>query len=201
MPTENDTIVEEPIVTEITADNTDGGDLGIEQITHLLILQKLSKLKDEFASKGMELKQRQDKVRWIHDLMQRLNKRVDKETGEIDLTHKKIDEKTGELKAGESAEGDEELQSLLELRRKLKEASQDHGYEIKAQGSYSKDERERMIDNLRMVCDDLNLQNDLQLQDLNQLVNERYEVYQMARAVFKPLHDDKLHKARSISGR
>ena len=58
-----------------------------------------------------------------------------------------------------------------------------------------------MLENLKMSCDDLNLQNDMQLQDLNQLMNERYEVYQMARAIMKPLHDDKVHKARSISGR
>jgi hypothetical protein len=201
MSPDNNPAVEETVTTEVITGEPPTTDLGIEQITHLLILQKLSSLKEQFATKGLELKQRQDKVRWVHDLMQRLNKRVDKETGVLDLTHKKIDETTGELKAGESAEGDQELQGLLEVRRRLKEAAGDRGYEVKAQGSYTKDERERMIENLRMVCDDLNLQNDLQLQDLNQLVNERYEVYQMARAVFKPLHDDKLHKARSVSGR
>lgn len=197
----NDTTINDVIGPEAIVGTDDAGSLNIEQLAHLLVLNKLDKMKQDFTTKGMELKERQDKVRWLHDLMQRLNKRVSKETGELDLTHAKIDEKTGQLKEGMSAEGDTDLQALLELRQMLKEAATDRGYEIKSQGKYNKDERERMTDNLKMVCDDLNLQNDLQLQDLNQLINERYEVYQMARAIMKPLHEDKVHKARSASGR
>lgn len=200
MADQGETIVDDVIGTEVAAAIELSQELNVEQLTHLLILSKVDKLKTDFAGKGRELKERQDKVRWIHDLMQSLNKRVNKETGELDLTHKKIDEKTGELKSGHTAEGDEELQALLHLRARLKDAK-DKGYEIKVQGKYDKDERERMLENLKMSCDDLNLQNDMQLQDLNQLMNERYEVYQMARAIMKPLHDDKVHKARSISGR
>ncbi|MDP1834472.1 MAG: hypothetical protein Q8K75_00955 [Chlamydiales bacterium] len=194
-------LIDDVIATDSISEIADPTDMSIEEITQLLILSKLDNLKTEFAQKGQELKTRQDKVRWLHDLMQKLNKRIDKETGELDLTHVKIDETTGLLKEGQTIDGDEELKAILELRSKLKEAANEKGYEVKAQGKYNKDERERMLDNLRMICDDLNLQNDMQLQDLNQLINERYEVYQMARAILKPLHDDKLHKARSISGR
>ncbi len=194
-------------VLDVGAEGTDAVDtvndvdLTIEQLTDLMILKKLGQLKEDFASKGKELKTRQDKVRWLHDLMQRMNKRINKETGEIDLTHPKIDEATGELKEGESVDDDKDLENLLVLRRMMKEAANDRGYEIEAKGKYNKDERERMTDSLRMICDDLNLQNDMQLQDLNQLINERYEVYQLARAILKPLHEDKLHKARAMSGR
>lgn len=197
---DNSTTIDDVIAAE-AVDAASEIDTSLEDLTQLLILSKLDNLKQGFAEKGQELKERQDRVRWLHDIMQKLNKRVDKDTGELNLTHAKIDETTGLLKEGVGVDGDEELAALLDLRTKLKEAAQDKGYEVKAQGKYSKDERERLMDNLRMICDDLNLQNDMQIQDLNQLINERYEVYQMARAILKPLHDDKQHKARSIAGR
>jgi len=189
------------VAPEVAAVEEDLSGVTMEQISQLMILQKLDALRTEFRSKGMELHKRQERVRWLHDLLQRINKRVDKETGELDLTHASIDEKTGKLKEGINVEDDQELQDIMKLRELLQEAAGDQGYEITAKSKYNKDERERMTDNLRMVCDDLNLQNDMQMQDLNQLVNERYEVYQMARAIMKPLHEDKVHKARSLSGR
>jgi len=186
---------------EVSSIEEDLTGVTMEQISQLMILQKLDALRTDFRGKGMELRKRQERVRWLHDLLQRINKRVDKETGELDLTHSSIDEKTGKVKEGVSLDDDKELQDVIRLRELLQQAADDKGYEITAKSKYNKDERERMTDNLRMVCDDLNLQNDMQLQDLNQLVNERYEVYQMARAIMKPLHEDKVHKARSLSGR
>ena len=186
---------------EVSSIEEDLTGVTMEQISQLMILQKLDALRTDFRGKGMELRKRQERVRWLHDLLQRINKRVDKETGELDLTHSSIDEKTGKVKEGVSLDDDLELQDVIRLRELLQQAADDKGYEITAKSKYNKDERERMTDNLRMVCDDLNLQNDRQLQDLNHLVNERYEVYQMARAIMKPLHEDKVHKARSLSGR
>ena len=52
-----------------------------------------------------------------------------------------------------------------------------------------------------MHIEDLNTQNDMQLQTVTQLTNERYETYQMARAIMKPLDEDKKQKARSVAGR
>ena len=66
---------------------------------------------------------------------------------------------------------------------------------------YNNEERERLIENIRMTIEDFNVQNEMQLQMVTRLTNERYESYQMARSILKPLHDDKMSKARAISGR
>jgi vacuolar-type H+-ATPase subunit H len=67
--------------------------------------------------------------------------------------------------------------------------------------TYTREERDRLIENVRMSCDDLNTQNEMQLQTISRLTNERYEVYQMARSILKPLHEDKISKARAAGGR
>jgi hypothetical protein len=66
---------------------------------------------------------------------------------------------------------------------------------------YKKDELDRLLDNIRMEVDDLNVVNEMQLQNLNRLVTHYHEIYQMMKSIMKPLHDDKINKARSIAGR
>ena len=67
--------------------------------------------------------------------------------------------------------------------------------------SFSREERDGSVENIRITADDINVMNDMQLQTISRLTNERYESYQMARSILKPLHDDKLRKAREISGK
>jgi len=64
---------------------------------------------------------------------------------------------------------------------------------------YNKDERDRLVENIRMTIEDLNVKNDMQLQTITRLTNERYESYQMARSILKPLHDDKINKAHAMA--
>lgn len=66
---------------------------------------------------------------------------------------------------------------------------------------YTKEELERLLSNLRSSVDDLNVINDMQLQNLNRMVTNYYEIYQMMKSIMKPLHEDKIAKARAISGR
>jgi len=66
---------------------------------------------------------------------------------------------------------------------------------------YSREERERLVENIRMACDDLNMENDMQIQTVTRLTNERYEAFQLARSIMKPLHEDKINKARALAGR
>lgn len=67
--------------------------------------------------------------------------------------------------------------------------------------TYNKEERERLIENIRITSDDNNVLNDMQLQSITRLTTERYESYQLARSIMKPLHEDKVNKARAIAGR
>jgi hypothetical protein len=95
-----------------------------------------------------------------------------------------------------------QVQGIRDLRKGLQEAHEQRQVEIKwPVDSYNRDERDALVSALDMACKDLNLQNDLQMQDLNRVYQDRLEVLQMARSIMKNLHDDKVHKARSANGR
>ena len=86
--------------------------------------------------------------------------------------------------------------------KKLLRQAKEYGVDInEGKFKYNSDERERLIENIRMSADDYNVLNDMQLQTITRLTNERYESYQLARSIMKPLHDDKVNKARAIGGR
>lgn len=94
------------------------------------------------------------------------------------------------------------VQGIRDLRRRLQEAHEQNRFEFKwPVDSYNRDERDALTSAIDMACKDLTLQNDLQMQDFNRVYQDRLEVLQMARAIMKNLHDDKVHKARSTSGR
>ena len=113
---------------------------GLQTIAQLLILHKLDSLKTDFSVKSQELKQRQDRVRWLHELMQKVNKMVDRETGELDLSHPKIDPATGLLKEGMSIDNDEHLQAILDIRAQIRGAAEQEGCHLKDQERYSREE-------------------------------------------------------------
>jgi hypothetical protein len=83
----------------------------------------------------------------------------------------------------------------------LKQAKE-YGVDLKDDKfKFNKEERERLIENIRLTIDDCNVLNDMQLQTITRLTTERYESYQLARSIMKPLHEDKTNKARAIAGR
>ncbi|MDP1834469.1 MAG: hypothetical protein Q8K75_00940 [Chlamydiales bacterium] len=94
------------------------------------------------------------------------------------------------------------VQDIMELRSLLQKARDVYRIEIKwPVEEYNRDEREALTSSIDMSVKDFSLQNDLQMQDLSRLHQEQIELLQMFRAAFKTLHEDKLHKARSASGR
>ena len=156
-------------------------DMELEQLVFLLT-ERLNQLQQKSTDEFKELKNRQDEVVQMHKIMKVINSNTnDNSELSYDVTH--------------------------ELVQHLKDAQEKFGIDI--QGGtikdgkiyYSKDQRERLIDNIRMTIDDHNTKNDMQMQTVTRLINERYESYQMARAILKPIHDDKMSKARAISGR
>lgn len=151
-------------------------DLSLETLIMLIHTERLKTLKDQTASEFTELRERQAKVRQLHDSMKAINQATTP-TGELNLKDKP---------------------ELVQLLSKSKE----HGAEVtEGKNKYNKDERDRLIENLRMTIEDLNVQNDMQLQTVQRLTNERYESFQLARSILKPLHDDKQNKARQMAGR
>ncbi len=160
----------------------DSKDMELEQLVFLLLTERLNQLQQKSMDEFKELKKRQDEVVQMHKVLKAINANTNNES---------------ELSFDLSSDL---MQHLNHARDKL-------GIEIQPGAikdnkmTYTKDQRERLIDNIRMTIDDHNTRNDMQMQTVTRLINERYESYQMARAILKPIHDDKMSKARAIAGR
>lgn len=159
-------------------DNEGGIDpenLSLEALILLINTERLKYLQEKTQNEFSELKDRQAKVAELHNILKALNAATDAK-GELDLTK------------------NEELKQLLSKAKEL-------GVDVKdGKFKFNKEERERLVENIRMTVEDLNVKNDMQLQVISRLTNERYESYQMARSILKPLHDAKTSYARAMRG-
>lgn len=173
----DETTINEVFTPNINGTMPDGGadDLSLESLALLINTNRLKFLEDKIKLQFVELKKRQDQVTFLHKLIKTINVATD--NGAFDCSN------------------NPDLQDLLAQAK-------EQGVDIKdGKFSYNSDERERLIDNIRMTADDYNVLNDMQLQTITRLTNERYESYQLARSIMKPLHDDKTNKARAMAGR
>ncbi|KIC74582.1 Uncharacterized protein DB42_BB00090 [Neochlamydia sp. EPS4] len=163
-------------------DSKETTEMELEQLVFLLLTERLNQLQQKSNDEFQELKKRQEEVVQMHKVLKLINSQTtDRSELSFDTSH--------------------------DLTHHLKDAREKLGIDIQ-EGSikngkmiYTKDQRDRLIDNIRMTIDDYNTKNDMQMQTVNRLINERYESYQMARAILKPIHDDKMSKARAIMGR
>ncbi|MDF2549229.1 MAG: hypothetical protein K0S07_296 [Chlamydiales bacterium] len=131
-----------------------------------------ARIQKEFAA----LKEGQEQVRFLHKVQKAINA-LSKEDGTLDIS------------------GNDELKQYFQEARQM-------GVPIdEGKVKFTVHERERLLENFQMTVEDLNTQNDMQLQTVTRLTNERYESFQLARSVLRPLHEDKLNKARAIGGR
>lgn len=164
-----------PVSTEpVEQDMSKYEGLSLESLVLLLNTERLANLKETTKKELEELRKRQSDVKKLHEAMRAINTATD-EKGKLDF------------------KSDAELQQHIQNAREL-------GVDIKDdKTSYTKDERDRLLENIRMAVDDLNIDNDLQIQTISRLTNERYESYQMARSILKPLSDAKQRMAREVS--
>lgn len=171
--------ITEPVMELLAAAETDpspNNHLSIEALILLINTERLNYLKEQTRKELEELKNRQEKVKTLHKLLRAINKATD-DKGKLDLS------------------ANPEIKDLIKSVKEL-------GVDIKeGKLSYTKEERDRLVENIRITGDDYNVECDMQLQTISRLTNERYETYQMARSILKPLHDDKMRKAREVSGR
>lgn len=163
-------------------DPKDPKEMELEQLVFLLLTERLKQLQKKSTDEFKELKQRQEEVVQMHKVLKVINSHT---TDESEL----------------SFDPDGELMHHINHAREQFGIDIQDGTMKDGKMTYTKDQRERMIDNIRMTIDDHNTKNDMQMQTVTRLINERYESYQMARAILKPIHDDKMSKARAIAGR
>lgn len=148
----------------------------LESLTLLVNAERLRFLHQKTHAEFSSLKERQKEVSTLHKLMKAIN-------------------------TATNSDGTFDCSSNKELQKQLADAKSS-GIDIKeGKFSYNSAERERLTQNIQMTIDDLNVQNDMQMQTVTNLNNERYESYQLARSIMKPLDEDKRNKARAIAGR
>jgi len=150
-------------------------DMSLESLILLINAERLKNLQTKTETEFDALRARQQNVADLHDVIKAINTATDK-NGAIDITN------------------DTNLQNLIENAKNL-------GVDVKeGQMVFNKDEKDRLIENIRMTVEDLNVQNDMQLQTISRLTNERYESYQLARSILKPLQDAKTTLAKALRG-
>lgn len=158
------------------AGSKDPKDLSLQALVLLLTTDRLHKLEDDSRKQLDELRTRQQKVSFLHKLIKTVN-------------------------SGTNTKGEFDMSPYPDLKEMLIKAKE-IGVELDEEKLvYNSQERDRFLENIRMTVEDLNVQNEMQLQMITRMTNERYESYQMARFILKPLHDDKMNKARAIGGR
>lgn len=171
--------VNEVLTEAATAANGNGAvdpkTLSLEALILLINTERLKSLQTKTETEFKTLKERQEKVAELHNILKAVNAATT-DKGELDLTK------------------NEGLKKLLAKAKEL-------GVDVKGDmNKFNKDERDRLVENIRMTVEDMNVQNDMQLQTISRLTNERYESYQMARSILKPLHDAKVTMAKGIKG-
>lgn len=153
----------------------DPNNLSLEALILLINTERLKHLQDKTEKEFAALKERQERVAELHKILKAINAATDSK-GELDISE------------------NEELKTQLAKAKEL-------GVDVKEDlTAFNREERDRLVENIRMTVEDLNVQNDMQLQTISRLTNERYESYQMARSILKPLHDAKTSHARAMRG-
>lgn len=150
--------------------------LSAESLALLLTAERIQQLENDCRKELKELQERQKKVAFLHKLMRTIN-------------------------AGTDAQGKFDATSIQDFEQMLASAKE-FGVELDGTKlTYTPEERDRLLENIRMTVEDYNMLNELQLQTVSRMTTERYESYQMARSILKPHHDDKINKARAIHNR
>lgn len=153
----------------------DPNKMSLEALILLINTERLKSIQAKTEKEFSTLKERQNKVAELHKILKAINTATS-DKGELDISN------------------NDELKNLL---AKAKELGADVKDDIT---TFNPEERDRLVENIRMTVEDLNVQNDMQLQTISRLTNERYESYQMARSILKPLHDAKTSSARGMRG-
>lgn len=162
-------------IKEAANDKPSSNHMSLEAMALLIHSQRLDHLEKKITTEFMELKKRQDQVNFLHKLIKTIN--ISTKNNELDCS------------------ANEDLKNLLNRAK-------ENGVDIvEGKYKYNSDERDRLIENIRITADDLTVLNDMQLQTITRLTTERYESYQLARSIMKPHHEDKINKARAMAGK
>lgn len=159
----------------------------IDSLIRDILTSSVDKLMENKKKELDEVLERQLAVKQFHDLMAKINKLTDKD---------------GKVKV------DEELERMLYNALKNNECSEaDNAYRmsdlkfLEKGKEYKTEERQRLLENIRMHVEDLTTQNDMQMNKVTHLTNQTYEIYQSMRSIPKPGEEAKRSMIRNVAGR
>lgn len=145
------------------------------KLAHTAMSTMISRKEDDMRKITTTLEKRQHKIFELYNLLQAINKAADAD-GALDLSNQ------GEVK-------------------ELLQKAGDCGVEIQdGKEIFNREEKNRLVDNIRMTVDDLNTQNETDMQKITKMQNEIDEMYKVQKSVLKTLHDAIMACAKAIRG-
>lgn len=180
----------------------------LEKQIVLVNLNTVKAIEKKLSAELQPLKERQDLVTLHHKVLKETNLLIDANNQQLDA--KKFQDMIAGIKGDLDVKMANERESLIEqLEKNPKAQDKIDRLQEKYKPLYdfldgtvtqadtirngadvlTKEQRDRMVDNIRMDMDDLNVQNDMQLQKVSRLKNEHSESYQNARMMLRTIRD------------
>ncbi len=157
-------IVEQLVRRPIRGAGVDGKGYNLEKQAVLMASDRVQRLEAESKKELDDIKARQLRIQMLNEALRTINAH----RGEEDLIDWSKEPR------------------LMDLIGQVQEL----GVQIThTDGKFSASQTRRSVENINLLLRDLNAQNEVQIKIANRLQNERYEAFQLARSITKPLHD------------
>jgi hypothetical protein len=156
----------------------------LDRLLKLFRLSRTTQIHSQYRDELKELTKRQAEVRFLTNLRRVILQSKGKNNG---FDANSADFKDLLAKAKEP--GNEEFLQLLN----------EVGI-VEGQDYYSEDDKNNLLESVRLVVEQLNTLSDMQVQMVTRLEAEINETYQMLMAIYKPLHNAITSMARAIKG-
>ncbi len=204
-------VVSESHEVESAAVSSSGADL--QSMAKTLVASRIGHLKDKVAEEVKDLKERHQRIRLMHRMLRAIND-TKQENGGIDFSKspelqemrkqaKELSEQADKLLAeADKLEKEGKVQEAKELRdeaSELKDVAKAMGADA-SKNTYTKEEKEKLVENLRMTSEDIQTLNQLQTQTVSRLNNELHESLLIGRDIIKKVHEILSLMSRGIRG-
>ncbi len=146
----------------------------LDALTVLLIAKKTKQIEDDSSSKLQKISEKQKIVAEFHKHLRAIN-------------------------AATGEKGDLDLKNEPDLKDLLKRANELGADIDPTKEKYTPTERERLVENIRSVVEDHNVEINTGMQEVSRLHDERNQVFQLANMIKKSLQDPKLASIKKIS--
>lgn len=174
-------------------ESADVNKIGIKELALLILAYKLSAAKAEYRQKIAVWQERRTRIQEYTTAMQLINAKTQQGTLELEKADTVSRKADGTIDLTDAA-------NKHNLRAHLEKLQQD-GCDIAVKDKYEKEDTPRLNDSLNYNLSDLNVHNNMTVEEINQVVTMRFELYHYLRSITKSLHEATQQAARSMGGR